>query len=202
VRNVSLLVGVAMLLTASSGLEAQDKTAAAVAICLTCHGPALDTVPPVPGAPPIPRLDGQHAEYLLKQLREFKAGKRRNDLMVPVLKALSPRQFPALATQFASRTAAVRPVENAPLAERGRILYEEGKPASGIPACVACHQPNGAGAPRYPRLAGQRQAYVVQQLTNFKQGARTNDRAHVMRSIAAKLTDDDMRALAEYVAGR
>ena len=69
-----------------------------------------------------------------------------------------------------------------------------------MPACVGCHLPNGVGAPRYPRLAGQRQAYVVQQLTNFKQGARTNDRARVMRSIAANLSEEEMAAIAEYLA--
>ena len=69
-----------------------------------------------------------------------------------------------------------------------------------MPACVGCHLPNGVGAPRYPRLAGQRQAYVVQQMTNFKQGVRTNDRAHVMRNIAANLTNEEMVAIAEYLA--
>ena len=73
--------------------------------------------------------------------------------------------------------------------------------ASGVPACVGCHLPNGVGAPRYPRLAGQRQAYLVQQLTNFKTGARTNDRAHVMRYVAARLSDEEMKAVAEYLAG-
>jgi cytochrome c553 len=206
VRNISTVVGiigVGCLLLIPAGLRAQgDPVPAAVAVCLPCHGPAMDAAPPAPGAPPIPKLDGQHIEYLVKQLRAFKAGKRKNDLMVPILAKLSSRQFPALAAHFASQPAVPRRVENAQLAERGRVLYEDGNAANGIPACVGCHLPNAVGAPRYPRLAGQRQAYVVQQLTNFKSGARTNDRAHVMRSIAAKLSDEDMRAVAEYVAGR
>ena len=201
-RRVATLVGIGVLLAGSAGLRAQNKAPDAAAICLTCHGPALDAAPPAPGAPPIPRLDGQHPEYIIKELREFKAGKRKNDLMAPILANLSPRQFPALAAHFASQTLAQRRVENAQLAERGRVIYEEGNPASGVPACVGCHLPNAVGAPRYPRLAGQRQAYVVQQLTNFKKGARTNDRAHVMRTVAANLSDEDMRAVAEYVAGR
>jgi cytochrome c553 len=202
VRTTSTLVGIGILLTVPAGLRAQGNVPAAVAVCLPCHGPALDAAPPAPGAPPIPKLDGQHAAYIIKQLREFKAGKRKNDLMVPILAKLSSRQFPALAAHFASQQAAPRPVENAQLVERGRVVYEEGKPADGVPACVGCHQSNAVGASRYPRLAGQRQTYVVQQLTNFKTGARTNDRAHVMRSIAAKLSDEDMRAVAEYVASR
>jgi cytochrome c553 len=202
VRKVPTLVGISILLTIPAGLRAQDSASAAVAVCLPCHGPAVDTAPPAPGAPPFPKLDGQHPEYLVKQLREFKAGKRKNDLMVPILAKLSSKQFPALAAHFASQPLAPRRVENAQLAERGRVIYEEGTLAAGVPACVGCHLSNAVGASRYPRLAGQRQAYVVQQLTNFKSAARTNDRAHVMRSIAANLSDEDMRAVAEYVASR
>ena len=83
----------------------------------------------------------------------------------------------------------------------GKVLYEEGNRATGVPACVGCHLPDGAGSERYPRLAGQRQAYIVQQLTEFKSGTRTNDRAHVMRALAGRLTDEEIRAVAEYLAG-
>ena len=171
----------------------------AVTICLTCHGPAGEAISATPGAPPIPRLEGQHADYLVKQLREFKAGKRKNDLMKPVLATLASRQFGELAAHFASQAAERRPPADAASVDRGRTLYEQGNTSTGVPACIGCHQTNGAGAPKYPRLAGQRSAYVLQQLTNFKQGARTNDRAHVMRSIAGNLTDDEMRAVAAYL---
>jgi len=200
VRRLSTLVGIGILLAAPVSIRAQNAAPAAVAVCMPCHGP--DAPPPAPGAPPIPKLDGQHAEYLVKQLREFKAGERQNPLMVPILKNLSKRQFPAVAAHFAGQPAVRRPVENAQLAERGRALYEEGNAANGVPACIGCHLTDAVGTTRYPRLAGQRPAYIVQQLTNFKNGVRTNDRAHVMRSIAAKLSDDDMRAVAEYVAGK
>jgi len=202
VRNFSTLVGIGVLLSIPSGIRAQDKMAAAVAVCLPCHGPAGDAAAMAPGAPPLPKLDGQHSEYLVKQLREFKAGKRKNDLMAPILAKISPREFPALAAHFASQTPTALAAGNAQLAERGRVLYEEGNTAKGVPACIGCHLPNAVGAPRYPRLARQRQSYIVQQLMNFKTGARTNDRAHVMRSIAANLSEEDMRAVAEYLAGR
>ena len=81
------------------------------------------------------------------------------------------------------------------------MLYEEGNRATGVPGCVGCHLPNGVGNPRYPRLAGQRQTYVVQQLMNFKSGTRSNDRAGVMRAVAGRLTDEEMRGVAEYLAG-
>jgi cytochrome c553 len=190
------------LVLMSSTLLAQTPGPAAAEICLTCHGPAGDAISAAPGAPAVPRLEGQHAEYLVKQLRDFKAGKRKNDLMMPVLATLRGRQFSELAAHFSSLSTERRPSVEASSADKGRVLYEEGNTATGVPACVGCHRANGVGAPRYPRLAGQRPAYVVQQLTNFKQGARTNDRAHVMRSIAEKLTDDEMAAIATYLAGQ
>jgi len=200
-RTIPTLLGVALVLTTST-LRAQGPASPTVTICLTCHGPAGEAMSATPGAPPIPRLEGQQAEYLAKQLREFKAGKRKNDLMKPVLASLGRRQFEELAAHFAGQTPDRGPSPDASLAERGRILYEEGSTTRGVPACMGCHQAKGAGAPKYPRLAGQRQTYVVQQLNNFKQGARTNDRAHVMRSIAANLTDEEMKALAAYLAGQ
>jgi len=177
-------------------------TPPAAVVCLTCHSQAAsEALAATPGAPPTPRLEGQQAEYLVKQLRDFKAGKRKNDLMKPVLATLGNRQFTELAAHFSHQTAE-RPSSGASSADQGRALYEQGNTSTGVPACVGCHQANGTGALRYPRLAGQRPAYVLQQLNNFKQGARTNDRAHVMRSIAAKLTDDEMRSVAAYFAAQ
>ena len=106
-----------------------------------------------------------------------------------------------MAAHFASQTPARGAVENPELAARGKVLYEEGNRATGVPGCVGCHLPDGVGSQRYPRLAGQRQAYTVQQLMEFKSGARSNDRAHVMRAVAGRLTDEEIRAVAEYLAG-
>ena len=92
-------------------------------------------------------------------------------------------------------------MENQELAARGKVLYEEGNRATGVPGCIGCHLPEGEGSQRYPRLAGQRQAYTVQQLMDFKSGTRSNDRARVMRFVAGRLTDEEMRAVAEYLAG-
>lgn len=196
-------VALGLLHGGSSALQAQGAAApSAAAVCLTCHGPAGDAMTATPGAPPIPRLEGQDPTYILKQLREFKSGKRKNDLMKPILAGLNGRQFEELASHFGRQTPERRPASDVSLAERGRELYEQGKPTASVPACVGCHQPNGTGIARYPRLAGQRATYLVQQLMNFKQGARTNDPAHVMRSIAANLSEDDMRVLAAYLSGQ
>ena len=197
-RRFSVLLGTCVIL-ASPALWAQDRAQpAALAACITCHGPAAEAGPQAPGVPPVPRVGGQHAEYLVKQLREYKTGKRRSDLMTPMLAKISNRDLKELAAHLAGQSPAPSAAQNAPVVERGRALYEQG--TATVPACIGCHLPNGVGAPRYPRLAGQRQAYVVQQLANFKQGGRTNDRARVMRNIAANLSDEDMAALAEYLA--
>jgi cytochrome c553 len=198
VRRSWTLVWIGIFLMATPLVQAQGTGPITFSVCLPCHGAGAAGVP---GAPPIPKLDGQHPDYLAKQLREFKSGKRRNDLMAPLIGAMKKGQIPALAAHFAGQTPARGTVQNAQLSARGRALYEEGNPATGVPGCIGCHQPNGVGTMRYPRLAGQLQAYIVQQLMNFKSGARTNDRAGVMRAVAGRLTDEEMRAVAEYLSG-
>ena len=121
--------------------------------------------------------------------------------MAPLIASLKKQQISGIAAHFAGQTPARGASANPELAARGKVLYEEGNRATGVPACVGCHLPNGVGHERYPRLAGQRQAYVVQQLTEFKSGTRANDRAHVMRALAGRLTDEEIRAVAEYLAG-
>jgi cytochrome c553 len=106
-----------------------------------------------------------------------------------------------MARHFASQTPARGTVQNPQLATAGKALYEEGNRATGVPGCVGCHLPDGAGHERYPRLAGQSPAYIVQQLVEFKSGARINDPAHVMRAVAGRLTDEEIKAVAEYLAG-
>ena len=92
-------------------------------------------------------------------------------------------------------------MQNSQLASAGKALYDQGNRATGVPGCIGCHLPNGAGFERYPRLAGQTPAYIVQQLTDFKSGTRSNDRAHVMPAVAGRLTDEEIRSVAEYLAG-
>ena len=171
---------------AGSGVEPRSRRAS------PCHGGGAAAAPQA--APAFPTLDGQHAAYLDKQLREYKSGKRKSAIMAPLIAALKKQQISGMAAHFASQTPARGAVANPELAARGKVLYEEGNRATGVPACVGCHLPNGAGHERYPRLAGQRQAYVVQQLTEFKSGTRSNDRAHVMRAVAGRLTDEEMQS--------
>ena len=191
-------IGLCMLGTASVA-RAQGAGQLTVTACAACHGAATAAAS---GAAAFPSLDGQHAAYLDKQLREYKSGKRKTSpIMAPVIAALKKDQISAMAAHFSGQSPARGTVENPDLAARGKVLYEEGNRASGVPACIGCHQPNGAGYQKYPRLAGQRPSYTVQQLAEFKSGARSNDRAHVMRAVAGRLTDEEIKAVAEYLAG-
>ena len=183
-RTLWTLVGMVMwLLAASPVVRAQGAAPVTVTACVPCHGGGAAAAP---GAPAFPALDGQHAAYLDKQLREYKSGKRKSAVMAPLIGSLKKQQISAIAAHFAGQTPARGAVENADLAARGKVLYEEGNRATGVPACVGCHMPNAVGYQRYPRLAGQSQAYIVQQLVDFTSGARSNDRARVMRAVDRK----------------
>jgi cytochrome c553 len=199
VRRLGTLVGMVMcVLGVSPVLWAQAAGPITVTACAPCHGAGTAAAQ---AAPNFPRLDGQHAAYLEKQLREYKSGKRKSGVMAPVIAALKKQQISEMAKHFAGQPPARGVVQNAQLAAAGKVLYEEGNRATSVPGCVGCHLPDAAGHERYPRLAGQPQAYIVQQLTDFKSGTRSNDRAHVMRAVAGRLTDEEVRAVAEYLAG-
>jgi cytochrome c553 len=198
VRKLGTLVGMVIwLLGASPLLWAQAAGPITVTACAPCHGAGTVATQ----APNFPKLDGQHAAYMDKQLREYMSGKRKSGVMAPVIAALKKQQISGMAKHFASQTPARGAVQNSQLAALGKVLYEEGNRATNVPGCVGCHLPDGAGSERYPRLAGQPQAYIVQQLMDYKSGTRSNDRAHVMRAVAGRLTEEQIRAVAEYLAG-
>jgi cytochrome c553 len=199
VRTSWTLVAMGLLmLGASPRAWAQGAGSVTVAACLPCHGGGAAGTQ---AAPTFPKLDGQHAAYLEKQLREYKSGKRKSDIMAPLMAALKKQQIPGMAAHFAGQAPARGAVQNPELAARGKVLYEEGNRGTGVPGCIGCHLPEGVGSERYPRLAGQLQTYTVQQLIDFKTGKRSNDRARVMRIVGGRLTDEEMRAVAEYLAG-
>jgi len=200
-RSCTLVAMGICLLGVVSRVRAQGSETVTVAACLPCHGGGAAAAPAQAGTPAFPTLDGQHEGYLAKQLREYKSGKRKSAVMAPVIAALKTPQIRAMAAHFASQAPVRGVAENQDAAAAGKALYEEGNRASGVPGCIGCHLPGAVGTDRYPRLAGQRPAYTVQQLTEFKNGARTNDRAHVMRAVAGRLTDAEITAVAEYLAG-
>ena len=198
-RTLWTLVGMGMLVLGASPLVwAQGAGPVTVTACLPCHGGGAAGPP---AAPTFPKLDGQHAAYLEKQLREYKSGKRKTDVMAPADRGPEETADSRHGGPFRQPGARARRGGESTIGCSGKVLYEEGNRASGVPGCIGCHLPNGAGYQRYPRLAGQLQAYTVQQLVDFKSGTRSNDRARVMRLVAGRLTDEEIRAVAEYLAG-
>jgi len=181
---------------AAPAVLANEVAQIAAASCAACHGPDGNSV-----VPNFPKIAGQQEAYLLKQLAEFRTGKRKSDAMAASLESVKPADFGALAAHYAGQKQAPGKVENAALAESGRKLFKDGNEATGVPACVGCHGEDGRGNDRNPRIAGQHQAYAIKEMGDFKTGARANDKGRVMRVVAERLTEAEIKAVAEYMAG-
>lgn len=166
-------------------------------VCGACHGPDGNST-----SPAYPNLAGQHPEYITKQLHDFKSGARRNAIMAPNVVGLTDEDMLNLGAYFAAQQPKPRLAKDSQLVAAGQRLYRGGNPGSGVPACASCHGPNGAGIPvQFPRLAGQHAKYVETQLKHFRSGDRANDGGSMMRVIARRMTDQEMRAVAEFVSG-
>ena len=165
------------------------------AVCASCHGADGNS-----GTPVNPKLSQQHPEYLVKQLQEFKSGKRKNAIMAGFAGALSEDDMKNIAYWAASKKAKPGFAKDKELVALGERIYRGGMADRQIAACAGCHSPNGAGIPaQYPRLAGQHAEYVATQLTSFRDGIRKNSLQ--MSQVANKLNDREIRALADYIAG-
>ena len=163
--------------------------------CMACH-----TADGSRGAPANPILQGQHADYLVKQLTEFKSGKRKNAVMQGMVATLSDEDMKHVAAFYASKSAKPGFAKDKALVTLGERLYRGGSVGAKVPACSGCHSPTGGGIPaQYPRLAGQHADYTEAQLTAFRGGARGN--SPQMTSIAAKMSEREIKAVADYIAG-
>lgn len=162
--------------------------------CHLCHGRDGQSASAV-----YPRLAGQNADYIAKQLADFRSGKRKSDAMQPQTANLTEEEMRALGAFFAAQKPAARQASDADLVAVGRYLYTKGNRFSGVPACATCHGPKAAGTPQLPRLAGQHPRYIEDQLAQFNKRERTNDNA-VMHTIASKLTELETNAVAAYLA--
>jgi len=163
--------------------------------CFICHGAEGESSSPV-----FPRLAGQHAAYTARQLADYKSGKRVSSAMRPMVEDLTPADFKALGAWFESRKTHLHKVEDPEIAQMGRFIFTRGNPYSGVAACQACHGPRGHGTETLPRLAGQHAQYTENQLKAFNKRERTNDNA-VMHTVASKLTEFEMKAVAAYISG-
>lgn len=172
-------------------------------VCAACHGVDGNSV-----SPANPNLAGLPAEYIIAQLTHFKAGIRANPVMLGMASTLSPDDMAALGAYYSKQKSKGLAAKDPELVKIGQAVYRGGDAAKGIPACSSCHGPNGAGMPKnYPRLAGQHGDYTYAQLKAFKAGERGADKdgkdvqGRTMVAIAGRLTDMQMKALAEYTAG-
>jgi cytochrome c553 len=165
------------------------------AVCAACHGADGNS-----GIPANPKLARQHPEYLVKQLTEFKSGKRSNPIMQGIAAQLSEADMRNIAAWVSSKPAKPGFAKDKELVALGERIWRGGVADRNIAACAGCHSPNGAGIPsQYPRLAGQHADYTTAQLISFREGSRKNSLP--MTQVAAKLNDREIRAVSDYVAG-
>lgn len=164
-------------------------------VCAACH-----TADGSRGSPANPIIQGQHAEYLAKQLHEFKDGKRKNPVMQGMAAPLSADDIRNVSAFYAAKTAKPGFAKNKDLVALGEKIYRGGIADRQIPACAACHSPTGAGLPaQYPRIGGQHSDYTEAQLLAFRSGARANSTQ--MSGVVAKMNDREIKAVADYIAG-
>jgi cytochrome c553 len=198
--------------TAGSSLAGKEK----VGTCVGCHGEDGNSM-----VPTYPKLAQQHASYLAKQLQEFKAGTRNNAVMAPMALALSEADMQDIGAYFAEQKISANPAPNLPPSEddaaidenkakedmqallaKGSNLYRNGDLTREISACIACHGPNGEGNKPavFPAIHAQHADYLIQALTDFKSGARSNNPDNMMHMVAKKMTDDEIKAVGYYIS--
>jgi cytochrome c553 len=201
VKSVSaavLITSLSSIALAQSPAGSAEAGAGKIAVCTACHGQSgNDSL-----LPNVPKLGARGERYLLKQLQEIKSGVRNVPLMSGMLNAMSDQDLADIAAYFDSQELAQGAVDEAKRA-LGEQLYRAGNAELGIAACSACHAPDGKGneAAGYPSLSGQDVAYTDMTLRAFRAGERANDEAAIMRTLAARLNDAEIAALASYIAG-
>jgi len=180
---------------AANGNVAAGKEKAVV--CAGCHGADGNG-----GADPLwPKLAGQDASYIAKQLSDLKSGARKDPIMTGMAAPLSATDVKNLAAYFASLKGKPGAASNAELAMEGGKIYRGGDAKTGVSACMSCHGPSGHGIPpRFPKVSGQNAPYTQKQLLAFKAGTRTND-GDIMTRIAFRMSEQEIKAVSEYMAG-
>lgn len=215
IRVLALMAGAALMAVAGSAFaagpvaeKAADKADPAKGqvianqVCVACHAADGNSI-----APANPKLAGQFPEYLHKQLVNFKPvgtrkAERDNPVMAGMVASLSPQDMKNLAAYYAGQKLKPAAATDKALAAAGQKLWRGGNAATGVPACAGCHGPDGAGIPaQYPRIAGQFAEYIEAQLKAFHAGQRANDLNGMMRGVAARMTEGEMKAVAQYAAG-
>ncbi|MEI6612891.1 c-type cytochrome [Polynucleobacter sp.] len=180
---------------AGEALYSSGDATRGVTACITCHGPKGQSA-----VGTWPKLSAQHAAYTTKQLKNFKDGSRANPVMMGMVATLTEQDMQNISAFLVKQPASEGVAQNKATIELGQSIYRGGIAAKGVPACAACHSPTGAGIPaQYPRLGGQWADYSYTQLIAFREGTRKN--SNQMTIIATKLSDQEMKAVSDYMAG-
>ena len=215
IRALALLASAALVVAAGSAFAAETsaKKAADKAdpakgqiianqVCVACHAADGNSM-----APANPKLAGQFQEYLHKQLVNFKPqgankAERDNPVMAGMVANLTPEDMKNIAAYYATQKLKPSSAKDKNIVVAGQRLWRGGNAATGVPACAGCHGPDGLGIPaQYPRIAGQYAEYIEAQLKLFQSGQRANDLNGMMRGVAARMNEREMKAVAEYAAG-
>jgi len=191
----AVAAGVIPNLTLAQGDAAAGQ--AKSALCASCHGADGNSQLDIN-----PKLAGQSAAYMVKQLKDFKSGARAGATMAAMVLSLDEQGMEDIAAWYASQEATVQGADPE-LVELAASLYRGGNKEIAVAACSACHSPTGSGNAQagFPALSGQHAAYTLQQLKDFRSGARENDTSGMMRTVVERLTDKELEALASYVSG-
>ena len=199
-KSLILLLSAAAAAVFAQVAPAQGDAAAGEAksaLCATCHGPDGNSELVIN-----PKIAGQNARYMIKQLQDFKSGARPGPIMTAMVINLSDEDIEDLAAYYAAQTPTLLGADPDSV-ELAESLYRSGNGELQVTACSACHSPTGAGnAPAgFPALGGQHPEYTLQQLKDFRAGVRANDQDGMMRLVTERLTDPELEALASYLAG-
>lgn len=198
-RIAALCLGalLAEMLVGGAAFADADKARTIVAgACAACHG--LDGNSTVPT---FPKLAGRHPDHVARELQEFVSKKRKSHVMEPIAEQLDPADFKVIGEYFAAQKPTSEPVRDAKAAEIGKKLYMDGDEERGVPACAGCHVFDGTGNKRFPRLAGQHREYLIAEMVKYQQDIRNSVATRLMREVTKRLTDDEIKAVAEYLTG-
>jgi cytochrome c553 len=199
-KKAIVLLGAIMALAINSAQAAGDAAAGQIksAVCAGCHGVDGNSM-----AANFPKIAGQHQAYLVKQLTEFKSGARKDTtgMMTGMVAPLSEQDMHDLSAYFSTQAVTGGSADQA-LFSLGEQLYRGGS-SNGVSACLGCHGPSGNGNPaaNFPTLSGQHADYITKQLQDFRSGARGNDPQNMMRNIATRMSDNEIKAVASYING-
>ncbi len=178
-----------------AGPAAADAKTIATTVCAACHTEDGNSVVPM-----FPKIAGLQETYIVKQLKDFMSGRRKSDVMGPIVSQLKSEDVAPLATYFSQLKMKPGEPDDKKIVGLGKMIFHDGNEETGVPACVGCHQAQGAGYDIYPRIGGQHIEYVKTQLKNFAAGDRSNDVSRFMRVTAKRLSEAEINAVAQYLS--